>query len=415
MRNFRQIVKQILLSLRTKLSAAPQPELSKVRTLCCRSTDLDYICCSNIVCRIAALDGYFCECRRHTAQTEYVRMAADDYFSKICSNDETTKHDREKVLTALSDPRNAQKFLQMGENRIGSQSPCARFISSGDLTEIGLAPCADDAYLARMKHFVGRYAWCAVLAYRNNRFLKENAYQVDVASKVIATSAVANLLGLSALIPPVEYVQLKIDNAPSRLGTFMKSADGICGMDVPYQTRRSILTPEFQKAMNALHLLDIICHEGDHSPNNYNIVLDDHGMAVGLSVFDNNGVSTFSINPDISFTSYKACSAFVTPNGEIARPYMSRELAQRVLAIRRKSLNAALHGILNPLQISCTYRRLKKLQKAISITAHTREGFLLDDHEWSEQTIEEELSGKYGKTYLCSFLNDCLERTQYTY
>lgn len=115
-----------------------------------------------------------------------------------------------------------------------------------------------------------------------------NDYNVWDANKVMAYEAVAKLCGLSHLVTPTTYARVQIDEK-EMLGYYQDRADGICIIGLTHEKRRRILTPQFQRAMNSLNFLDALCHEDDHSPNNYNVVLDDTGLAVGIAAFDNNG------------------------------------------------------------------------------------------------------------------------------
>ena len=408
--------------IRLLMTIPAQPNVKRIKVLHCEKKKIKYIGCSNAVYHLINLNGYFCECRKHSSEHEYVKRVVEDYFSVIRGDDEHVVNDMKVVLHSLSKPHNIKKFMAMGENRIGSMSACAEVIRTGDASLVGIEGDFTDttaAWVQRIRRFIGRYAWCEVYAYHLNRFTRHNQYQNRIASRVLGTYAIAQLLGLHRIVPPVEYVFLIIDDLDEhgqepRLGTFMKAADGICAMDISYNTRRGRITPEFQNALLALNLLDAICHEGDHSPNNYNVVLDDEDMIVGVSAFDNNGISTFTVKSNVDFESYKGCSPFVR-NGYINRPHLDRSLADRVSMITRKQLQENLRDYLNVFQINSTWKRIIKIKKAIRKTSAENPDFLCAPEDLTCRTIEEELSGKYGKTYLLSFLNDCKARDQYKY
>ena len=420
MSTIRTLLFRFLSWLRLVMTIPVQPNTERIKTLHCEKKEIKYIGCSNAIYRLENLNGYFCECRKHSSEREYVKSLVRNYFSVIRGDDEHAADDMTVVLTALSNPHNLKKFMAMGENRVGAKSACAEVIRTGDASLVGIeGDFTDTAWVRRIRRFIGRYAWCEVFAYRLNRFNRRNQYQVRIASRVLGTYAVAKLLGLHHIVPPVEYVNLIIDDLDEtkqipRLGTFMKAADGICAMDIPHMTRRSRITPQFQNALLTLNLLDAICHEGDHSPNNYNVVPDDDGMIVGVSAFDNNGISTFTVKSDVDFESFKGCSPFVK-NGCINRPCLDRALADRVLRITKKQLKENLSDYLNIIQINSTWKRIIKIKKAIRKTLAENPDFLRASRDFTYRTIEEELSGKYGKTYLLSFLNDCKVRDQYKY
>ena len=65
----------------------------------------------------------------------------------------------------------------------------------------------------------------------------------------------------------------------------------------------------------------------------------------------------------------------------------------------QSKLKAALRPYLNKLQIASLIDRVGLLQKLLKEVA------LLSDSQWDEETLKKELSGAYGKTYLCNFAN----------
>ena len=196
-------------------------------------------------------------------------------------------------------------------------------------------------------------------------------------------------------------------------GNFMEKAHGICAMDIPGHQRRALLTPDFQRAMLNMNLLDVITHEQDHSPNNYNVVMDDSGLAAGISVYDNNGVGTFSMSIGIDYETYKRCSSFLRADGTVNRPCLDKTVANAVMLLTWKEVKDTLSPWLSKTAVWCTWNRIVALQRAIKRSIEINPDFLLDRESFAEESIEDELSGRYGKTYLVSFLQDCLEREKY--
>ena len=64
-----------------------------------------------------------------------------------------------------------------------------------------------------------------------------------------------------------------------------------------------------------------------------------------------------------------------------------------------------MNSYLNTLQIFICWKRIKQLQKAFKNTIKIRPSFLLENQDWSNSTIEEELNGEYGETYLKALIN----------
>lgn len=410
MKTIRKLINRLLNLLRGLMNMPRQPLAAGLKTYTCKKQDMEYIVDSNAVCHIPALNGYFCECRRHTAPRDYILKVVGDYFDRVSKTESAiTEADRYAVTAALEKPENSELFFNMEKPHADGESPLKSFLRSGDPAHIGLYTINNaDEKTEVLKDFA-IYASREIRAYKRSGILGAGKYQNAVGAKVMATYVMAQLLGLNDLIPETEYILLNVDG-DARLGTFMKTADGICAMDIPFEKRQSIISPAFQKKLNDLNLLDAICHEGDHSPNNYNAVLDDDGMAVGVSAFDNNGMSTFTAKSDVDFASYKGCSPFVTKEGRINRPHISKSTVLRLNAIKRREVSEALKAYLNPLQVCCAWRRLKKVRRAVCRTAKEKPSFIIDNSEWNEKTVLEELSGEYGKTYLQSFIIDCKVR-----
>ena len=356
------------------------------------------------------------ECRTHLPIREYVERFVDDYFALFRTADEKAASDQAVIHKMLENPTDFEKFTRIGISSPYYDSPYRRYLQTNDSEAVGLHLFdADKDQISRIRHFTERYAWPQLTAYFTNSDAKMGTYHCYTTAKVLATEAMARLIGLEDMIPHAQYVKLVVTDAENRVifGNFMEKAHGICAMDIPGQQRRALLTPDFQRAMLNMNLLDVITHEQDHSPNNYNVVMDDSGLAAGISVYDNNGVGTFSMSIGIDYETYKRCSSFLRADGTINRPCLDKRVAERILNLKWQDLYKALVSYVSKPIILCTWARIKALKRAIIRSLERDSGFLLSAEEFSERTIEMELDGMFGKTYLNSFLQDCLERAQY--
>lgn len=72
-----------------------------------------------------------------------------------------------------------------------------------------------------------------------------------------------------------------------------------------------------------------------------------------------------------------------------------------------------LKNILSELQIYCLWRRIVKMKKAISKTYQERPDFLLENNEWSDETLKIELEQKNYNGYLNIFCNS--DKTEINY
>ena len=238
------------------------------------------------------------------------------------------------------------------------------------------------------------------------RVLEDRPESLASICRGLATVKAGALLGIESIYPKNTVVRL----TGLGLGVLQEKALGETIMAYTREQRLGMLTADFQRMLNDFNLADAVCHEADHSPNNYNVVIDGNGKLEGISCFDNNGRGTFACRSDVSFLTYKGVSPFVLPNGIVNRPHFSREMAEKLDGITWRKTYRCLHGYLKFAPILFFYRRLVRIRKAVRNTAKTNPEFLLRCGEWDRKTIDEELSGVYGKTYLGSFVNDCLPK-----
>ena len=235
------------------------------------------------------------------------------------------------------------------------------------------------------------------------RVIEDSTHSISSACKTKVTEEMAKILGVEQICPDSELVKIP----GYGIGLLQAACDGICIMTKGRNTRVKMLTPAFQRSINDLNLLDTVCHEADHSPNNYNVILDDQENAKAVVAFDNNGIGTFSMRSDISFYSFLKCSPFVTAEGTINRPYISAETVDALKRIRLLSLYLRLRKYIGFLPVFFIYRRIAKLKRAIRRTQKKNPELLKWKDEWNDATIQKELNGSWGKTYLMGFIYDC--------
>lgn len=249
--------------------------------------------------------------------------------------------------------------------------------------------------------FEGYYHECELKASGN--------YDTIPTNTSLASERVAELIGLKNLIPNSEYLFLKIDDEPVKYGLMTEPSPGICVIAVSdKEARRSSISPSLQRSLNALHLLDTICFETDHHPNNYNVLFDDSGAAIGISSFDNNGEGSFRFSRKVCFQNNKGCSPLVNEEGFFNRPYLDADLVQTLSNLTFHEVWSALNRDIPSMSILFLWLRMTEMKRAIRRSLQSGAAQLLKKEEWSSASIEAELSGQYGKTYLHSFVEDCV-------
>lgn len=335
---------------------------------------------------------FFRECKLHLEIHQYVSEEIQNYYTKLHSE---LIEDRMYIESVLAKDRNFKKFVNMGITN-DCTSGAYNFCMGNGGGHIGLYGMSSEME-ERVKEFV-QYIWGDLFVYKLNNGLKKGEYQTYNAIRSIATYRLAKLFGVQELIPETEYAWIYIDDQLPIFGTIMKEAPGVCMEKMDTEMRKSVCTPELQRALNNLNCLDVICLEKDHRPGNYNVILD-KGKAKGIVAFDNDSPNSFGIGK-ISFETYGGCSPWIV-SGNLNRPYMDRELANRILDVSERELYDTVGFLLNKYQYMSLKHRLNRVKKILSGLRNER---FLDKDQWNETTIAQELCGKYGTTYLMKFL-----------
>ncbi len=350
---------------------------------------------------VVSVDGnkiYFRRCRIHSEIHEYVFSLIEEICSKIQNEDL-----KATVFSLLKQKKRFRRFVNMGMEN-DSSSRLAVFQRTHDAELIGLT---DDLYNKYSKEVdeLARSAWGDLVAYKLNGGVRKNSYQTYNSCRSLATYAVANFLELYSLIPNVEYCRLHIKNSDTCfLGTAMKSAEGVSPAEINPEDMRKMISPILQKELTELNVIDALCFQKDHRPDNFNVKVDE-GKLTHISAFDNDAPATFSFSSATDFPTYIGCSPLIK-DGIIDRPHVSRSLYDKLISANEEDLTKKLKPYINRFQMRGLIKRLRKIKEALINTQKNNNGFVIDDGCWSEETVCEELSGKYGVTYLGALLQD---------
>ncbi len=244
------------------------------------------------------------------------------------------------------------------------------------------------------------FIWCmrsAAVSLHSSVYSRGDKHSFFGALKAMSMQIVADALGLSHMITRSQWCVLKIEGQKRKFGLISESAPG---------DRMSDITPEptglLQRELSNLNVLDVICCQTDHGPNNYTVINDKNSCRV--CAFDNDNPNTFF--PYISLSvSLAGCSAFVNKEGLINRPYLDSTLVECITSLNTSSLEKSLEPYLSFIQRKAVAIRINKLKKAISETMIANADFLKSCDEWNDMTVSKELNGNYGMTYLKKALN----------
>lgn len=338
---------------------------------------------------------YFKEARERLGLRDYIDRSVINFFSEVCADDDLER----QISQSLKHKKNLKKLIRMGE-KDDVRSPLHRYLTEGDAQVLGLPPFSD-GHQGIGRQFVF-YIYGELNNYALNYGVRKGNRQTFLAVRAVAVKKLADILGIGHLVPETRYVKLCLGDR-ERYGTLEWEAAGFNVAGVPPEERKKHITPQFLRELTNLNVLDVLCHDDDHRANNFHTVANERGEYVGVVSYDNDGPNVFLPSVSIRFGN-GLCSAFIGRHGLVARPHLDRRLAEAVLRLDRSAVGA-LAAYLTLSQRMCLWRRIRKMQKAILKTQRANAAFLLD--EWTEEQIQEELSGRFGKTYLQSFLSDC--------
>lgn len=335
---------------------------------------------------------YFRECKKHKEIHEYVKDEIDFYYSWIC---EDVFGDKEFIEKALSEESNFKKFVNMGMTN-DKYSGAYNFCMGNGGEYIGIK-CDTPEREKRLIDFV-QFIWGDLFSYVLNSGIKKDCCQIYNAVRSIAAYRASEFFE-EKLVPKTEFAVIETEDSVQLFGTVMEEAPGTCFENADFELRKSVCSPNLQKELIKLNLLDAICLEKDHRPGNYNVETED-GKAVSVFAFDNDSPKSFGIG-GISFGTYIGCSPFFK-NNSVNRPFVDKKFAKKIISADEKEICRNLEDVLNVFQRYSLECRIRKIKKILSDLPE--EKFISDD-QWNKETMEEELSGKYGETYLSKFLN----------
>ena len=393
-------LKKILLPLACRFLLKPK-SFSEVpgtiRNISCKKNDVHLLAnTSNNVYAIRAEEKtlFFRECKRHDALRDYVLGCVEIYYSNVVKD---LHGDKEFLTSCLKNKSCLKKFSAMGMTN-DRTSGAYRFCMGQGAEHIGL-PSMDLDREDRMKDLV-QYIWGDVFSYGLNSGVKKGYFQTYNAVRCIATYRVAKLIGLEHMIPKTEYAVLRPEGMSPLFGIVMEEAPGVCMERTSCEDRISVSSPELQRALNRLNVLDALNLEKDHRPGNYHVILTD-GKARDVVAFDNDSPNSFGMG-GLSFSTYMGCSPW-SIDGKLNRPYVDKALADRIIALQESQLDEELRDILSCFQLSFLKKRLNEMKKVFS---NAPSSAFLNEEQWTEATVEKELSGAYGTTYLKQFLGE---------
>ena len=232
--------------------------------------------------------------------------------------------------------------------------------------------------------------------------LVETDGNINTTRRNVATSRIANLLGLGHLVAKSRTAEIYDQKTKKTIrGNLMDGAPGMKNDDMrkQYKARHAAgdisgFTGGFQRDLVSLQVLDVLCGQVDRHENNLMYQMDDQGNLIGLQAFDND--ASFGLNLDVAHTEHnqRHDRRVYDPNsGDLVIPYMDRALAERILALDADVLRLALRDLLREVEIEAAVKRLDLMQTAIKRaeqepqTGEATKRFLTDE-DWGIETAE---------------------------
>ena len=243
---------------------------------------------------------------------------------------------------------------------------------------------------------------------------------VNLGNHNVATSRVAEMLGIGNVVAKSEKVELREQGQSSgTVGNLMEKAHGTEGTSLLItlladhfadnvtqvstnaklqQTvedfMKSKATASFQKDMTDLQVLDYLCGQIDRHHGNYFIQTNAAGEFTGVQGIDN----------DLSFGDAQRKKGrnmigsfgkmVVSDDGELYIPYMSKELAMSINSLDESMFRYALKDLLEEVDLDAFCTRLVKLQKAIKkeLVKNPADSRLRAADQWGDDTWDAMLS-----------------------
>lgn len=226
---------------------------------------------------------------------------------------------------------------------------------------------------------------------------------LDDINRKLAYESLAVYFGLESYIPKTQIAILRT-KTHEWFGSFQEPSNGRNIFNVSSNERIRKLTKELHMSISKMRLFDTICHELDHSLNNYYPVEDEMQKYVTVSMFDNGSPGTFGLTISITDRTYYGCDPLFTQDGHFTIPYQDAQLIEKIRQAKLLDVYHILSPYLSLCSILFTWVRIKRIQRIIKKDTIKGNIKLLLPRQWSIEAINDELSGKYGNTYLYSLV-----------
>ena len=355
---------------------------------------------------------YFRECPKLCGVFDYVRNSTDSFFLSLNKKTISKEHFAQKLPIQITfENEIVVDFKKYVDKKLNCKNAFKILSSVDKISEsIGFSIWENTDFTAEfftsfgfsdisesLKDIAVYYLWYlrgAMYNFRTMKYIKGKTHSFFNASKAMASRAVAEVMGVESLITDTSWCRIILEDNRVLFGVLSKAAKGTRMSDT-----KVALSGRLQRELNILNLLDVICFQKDHGPNNYNVTEDG-----GVCAFDNDNPTTFMPIPSVS-VSLSGCSPYFDKSGRVLRPFADKDFVEILKNIDMQKLVLSLKPYLNSVQISALKKRIKKINIAISKAVDDNTLKLLSGEQWNADTSEEELKLKDINTYYTNAIN----------
>ena len=238
----------------------------------------------------------------------------------------------------------------------------------------------------------------------------EEGESLNLSKRNVATSRLAELLGVGDLVAKSETAVLKDKDGTERSGNLMQKATGqevtsfvVDQFRDQYAAEREKygysgavkmtgnlddkVTPEFLKSLMSLQVLDNLAAQEDRHSANYFAEIKDGKLGKVQGIDNDFSFTSNTLDSDRIGTHGKN---ILDQEGNLTIPYMDKDLADRITALDEQVLRDVMADILEPWAIDALCTRFNKIKTAIQKDQENNPNsgrYLAHDEDWASQEV----------------------------
>ena len=265
---------------------------------------------------------------------------------------------------------------------------------------------------------------------------------LNLSKRNVATSRLADLLGLGDLVAKSETATLADADGTSRSGNLMQTARGqevksfVVDQFIDQYTGEMAhadniftfrpfeanmddkVTPEFMQSLISLQVLDNLAAQVDRHAENYFAEIKDGKLGRVQGIDNDFSISSNTLSGEEMGAGGRIGNhgkSILNQNGDLAVPYMDKTLADHITALDESVLRDVMADVLEPWAIDALCIRFTKIKTAIQKDQEKNSGRYLERNEdWGRQEVFDTLRGhileddwgrKVTGNYVANFLH----------